>query len=91
MRCCETMHVSLLLQLRRNNEGAILKMLTFYSCIRIKCDHKKQLSRIIDVVMLNFNTIVIITIHKEDYSRNTLDKIWISPSPRNLYMYNKPN
>lgn len=71
MRCCETMHVSLLLQLRRNNEGAILKMLTFYSCIRIKCDHKKQLSRIIDVVMLNFNMIVIITIHKEDYSRNT--------------------
>lgn len=50
-------------------------MLTFYSCIRIKCDHKKQLSRIIDVVMLNFNMIVIITIHKEDYSRNTLEKM----------------
>lgn len=50
-------------------------MLIFYSCIRIKCDYKKQLSRIIDVVMLNFNMIVIIIIYKEDYFRNILDKM----------------
>lgn len=49
------------LQLRKNNEGAILEILTFYNCIRIKCDHKNQLSRIIDVVILNFKRIVIIT------------------------------
>lgn len=50
-------------------------MLIFYSCIRIKCDYKKQLSRIIDVVMLNFNMIVIIIIYKEDYFRNILEKM----------------
>lgn len=66
-------------------------MLIFYSCIRIKCDYKKQLSRIIDVVMLNFNMIVIIIIYKEDYFRNILDKIWIFFSFSNLYMYNKLN